>query len=84
MFNWLDTTEKAAEIAGDSLPGANAKTQATSTATKASIDAYSVMACPERLFRLLVNVLNLDFIFRTLRADVSISGVFSMCSSADA
>lgn len=56
------TQEKAAEIAGDNLPGAKAKTQATSTATKANIAAYSVIACPERLFRLLVNDLDLDFI----------------------
>ncbi len=66
LFNWLVTQEKAADIAGDNLPGANAKTHATSTATKANIAAYSVIACPERLFRLLVNDLNLDFISRTL------------------
>lgn len=78
LFNWLVMTEKAAEIAGVSLPGANAKTRATITATKANIAAYSVIACPERLFRLLVNGLILDFISRTLGALVSISGVLSV------
>jgi hypothetical protein len=62
LLSWLMTTENAAEIAGDNLPGANANTNATNTATNASIAAYSVMPCPDRLFLLLVNDFNLDFI----------------------
>lgn len=68
LFIWLMTTEKAAEIAGESLPGANANTNAASTATKASMAAYSVIPCPERLFLLLVNDWNLGFIAQTLGA----------------
>ncbi|MBA3994588.1 MAG: hypothetical protein C0469_13760 [Cyanobacteria bacterium DS2.3.42] len=62
------TTENAAETAGDNLPGANANTNAANTATKASIDAYSTIPCPDRRFLLLVNDLNLDFIAQTLGA----------------
>lgn len=65
LLSWLMTTENAAETAGDSLPGANANTNAANTATKASIDAYSTIPCPDR-FLLLVNDLNLGFIAQTL------------------
>lgn len=68
LLSWLVTAEKAAETAGPNLPGANAKTSATITATNASMEAYSVIACPERRYLRLVSDLNLGFIAQTLGA----------------
>ncbi len=44
----LTTHENAAEMAPESEDGANANTNATSNATKASIAAYSVIPWPDR------------------------------------
>jgi len=79
LFNWLTIDENAAETAGSNLPGAKANTNATNTATKASIAAYSVMPCPEFLFLLLVSELNLGFIAQTLGAKVKYKRGFHGC-----